>query len=59
MTKKNLLKTIKDLPEEFLFDELLDRVILIQKIETGLTQSVNKESKSTTQAKIKLKKWLK
>lgn len=59
MTKKELLKTIKDLPEKFSIDELLDRVVLIQKIETGLAQSVNGQSKSTEQAKLKLKKWLK
>ncbi|MES2140360.1 MAG: hypothetical protein V4511_11700 [Bacteroidota bacterium] len=59
MTKKNLLETIKDLPEKFSIDELLDRVLLIQKIETGLAQSINEESKSTDQAKLKLKKWLK
>lgn len=59
MTKKNLLETIKDLPEKFSIDELLDRVLLIQKIETGLAQSLNHESKSTGEAKLKLKKWLK
>lgn len=59
MTKKNLLETIKDLPEKFSIDELLDRVMLMQKIETGLSQSLNGQSKSTEQAKLKLKKWLK
>ncbi len=59
MTKKKLLETIKDLPEKFSIDELLDRVILIQKIETGLAQSISGQSKPTEQAKLKLKKWLK
>ncbi|MCW3070859.1 MAG: hypothetical protein JWO44_749 [Bacteroidetes bacterium] len=59
MNKKKLLETIKDLPENFSIDELLDKVLLMQKIETGLTQSINGESKSTEQAKAKLKKWLK
>lgn len=58
MTKKKLLETIKDLPEKFSIDELLDRIVLIQKIETGLAQSINGQSKSTEQAKLKLKKWL-
>jgi len=59
MNKKKLLETIKDLPENFSIDELLDKVLLIQKIETGLAQSLNGESKTTDQAKAKLKKWLK
>lgn len=59
MNKNNLLETIKDLPEEFSIDELVDRILFIQKIETGIAQSVNEESKSTAQAKLKLKKWLK
>ena len=58
MTKKKLLETIKDLPEKFSIYELLDRIVLIQKIETGLAQSINGQSKSTEQAKLKLKKWL-
>lgn len=59
MTKKKLLETIKDLPEKFSIDELLDRVIFLQKYETGLAQSASGQSKSTEQAKLKLKKWLK
>ena len=59
MTKKKLLETIKDMPEKFSIDELLDRVILMQKLETGLAQSNNGQTKSTGQAKQRLKKWLK
>ena len=59
MTKKNLLETIKGLPENFSIDELLDRMILTQKIESGLAQSANGQTKSTEQAKARLKKWLK
>ena len=59
MTKKNLLETIKDLPEKFSIDDLLDRVILTQKIEAGLAQSINGQTKTTEQAKARLKKWLK
>lgn len=59
MTKKKLLETIKDLPEKFSIDELLDRVILTQKVEIGLSQSASGQTKTTTQAKSRLKKWLK
>jgi hypothetical protein len=59
LTKEKLLQTIKDLPEKFLFDDLMDRIILLQKIETGLEQSKSGKTNTTTQAKKKLGKWLK
>jgi hypothetical protein len=54
-----LLKSIKDLPDKFSFDDLLDRIVLLQKIEIGLEQSKAGQTKSTAKAKEKLKKWLK
>lgn len=59
ITKKKLLLSIKDLPENFSIDELLDRILFLQKVETGLEQSAKGQTFSTKQAKIKLKKWLK
>ncbi len=53
------MQTIKDLPEKFTFDDLLDRIILLHKIEIGLQQSENGQIYTTDQAKEKLKKWLK
>jgi hypothetical protein len=59
LTKEKLLQTIKDLPEKFSFDDLMDRIILLQKIETGLEQSDSGKTNTTAQAKKKLGKWLK
>ena len=59
LTKTMLLKSIKDLPDKFSFDDLLDRIVLLQKIEIGLEQSNAGQTKSTAKAKEKLKKWLK
>ena len=59
LTKKKLLKSIKDLPETFSVDEIIDRIILLQKIEIGLEQSASNKVHSTSSAKNKLKKWLK
>ena len=39
LTKTNLIKQIDKLPEEFSIDELVERLILIEKIERGLDQS--------------------
>ena len=59
LTKTQLLNSIKDLPEKFSFDDLIDRIILLQKIESGLEQSASGKTSSTKVAKEKLKKWLK
>jgi len=59
LTKKKLLKSIKELPESFSIDELMDRIMLLQKIEIGLEQSAAGKIHSTESAKKKLKKWLK
>lgn len=59
LTKTQLIKTITDLPEKFSMEDLLDRIMLLQKIEIGLEQSASGQTLTTNQAKEKLKKWLK
>ncbi len=59
LTKKKLLQTVKEMPDKFSLDDLLDRIILLEKIEVGLEQSKSGQTHSTEQAKEKLKKWLK
>lgn len=53
------MQSIKDLPDSFSIDELLDRVIFLQKVESGLSQSDKGQTISTKEAKLRLKKWLK
>lgn len=59
ISKKKLLESIRDLPENFSIEELPDRIIFLQKIETGIAQSSEGQSISTEEARNKLKKWLK
>lgn len=59
ITKEQLIKTISNLPDKISFDDLLDRIVLLDKIETGLAQSEKGQVNSTEQAKEKLLKWLK
>ena len=59
LTKEKVLKTINDLPDTFSADEVIERIILLQKIEKGLEQSAKGQTHSTATAKKKLKKWLK
>jgi hypothetical protein len=59
LNKEQLIQTIKDLPESFSLDDLLDSLLLIQKIETRLEQSATGETLTTEEAKQRLNKWLK
>ncbi|RKR81543.1 hypothetical protein BDD43_1690 [Mucilaginibacter gracilis] len=59
LIKNEVLKTIQELPEEFSFDDVMDTLLLLEKIEVGLQQSDNGEILTTNQAKEKLSKWLK
>jgi hypothetical protein len=59
LTKENVIKTIAKLPDNFGLDELIDKLIFIDKVEKGLDQSINNQILSETQAKKKLAKWLK
>jgi hypothetical protein len=59
LTKHSVLKTISKLPENFNLDELIDKLIFIDKVEKGLDQSLKNQVLSESQAKKKLAKWLK
>ncbi|MES2837362.1 MAG: hypothetical protein V4667_07560 [Bacteroidota bacterium] len=59
LEKKDVLKSIKKLPDSFSIDDLVERIIFLQKLDEGLKQSENNETFSSTEAKKKLKKWLK
>jgi hypothetical protein len=58
MTKQNLTQLVEQLPENFSLEDVLDRIILLSKIEKGLEQSEQKQTVSTAEAKESLKKWL-
>ena len=46
LTKKKVLETLNLLPDNFTIDELLERLIILHKVETGLQQV--KEGKTLT-----------
>ncbi len=37
--KENVMNSLQNMPDTFSIDELIDKLILLQKIETGLEQS--------------------
>lgn len=57
ITKTNVLESLKDLPEEFPLDELIDKLLFIQKVEEGLAQSKRGEIHTEEEARALLKKW--
>lgn len=59
LTKKILQSHLSELPEKFTIDELVERLILIEKIETGLIQSENGEVISDLKLDKELEKWFK
>ena len=59
LSKSKVQKTLKDLPDTFTLDEIVDKLILISSIEEGLEQAEKGETYSTDEAKAILKKWQK
>ena len=57
ITKTKLIDQIEKFPEEFSIDELIDRLILIEKIEQGNKQSENGEVISENDLDKEIIKW--
>ena len=59
LTKEKVNKTINNLPDKFTIDELIDRLIFMEKIEEGLQQSEERKVVSNEDLKIIIDKWSK
>ena len=57
LTQTKVLKAIRQLPEEFSIDELVDKMILIDKIERGISQSEKGEVISEADLDKEIAKW--
>jgi len=59
LRKQQVIESIQQLPDQFSVDDLIERVIVLQKIERGLMQSQKGEIVSDSDLeKTKLSKWL-
>jgi hypothetical protein len=58
LLKKEVIKSLQELPNEFSADEAIDRIILLHKINKASNEIKAGKGLSTAQAKKKLKKWL-
>lgn len=59
VTRKALLRSVKELPEQVPVDDLIDHILVLSKIERGLDQSAKGEVVSAAEARIGLRKWSK
>ena len=60
MIKKNQLKeTIESFPDEFTLEELVDKLILLDKIEKGNRDSIEGNTVSEAELEEEMKKWFK
>ncbi len=59
LTKSKVIKTLSAFPENFTLDELVEKLIFIDKVEKGLEQSLTNNVFSEEEAQKKLSKWLK
>lgn len=51
ITRKKALEAINNMPEEFSVDDLMDKLLLLNKIEIGLEQAKMGETYSSEEAK--------
>ncbi|MBN1187248.1 MAG: hypothetical protein JXB49_33525 [Bacteroidales bacterium] len=59
LTKEKIKKSLDTLPDNLTIDQVIDRIIMLDKIEQGLKDVEDGNVYSTEEAKAKLSKWLK
>lgn len=59
ISKEKLKKSLEEMPEEFSIEELIDKAMLLDKIERGNQQSIQNEVISEEQLEDEMKKWFK
>ncbi|MEJ7643720.1 MAG: hypothetical protein WKF87_03940 [Chryseolinea sp.] len=58
MKKSVVIDSISNLPDEFSIDEVIERLIILEKIEEGQQQIKEGKINTEEEAKTKLNKWL-
>ncbi len=57
LTKEKLNRTIRNLPDSFTIDELIEQLIFMEKVEEGLQQSEENKVVSNEDVKAMIDKW--
>ena len=58
LTKENIISTINNLEEPIKIDDILDKILLLEKIEKGMEQSEKGQVISDDDLDKRLEKWL-
>ena len=58
LTKTQIFDTVEELPERVSLDEMIDKLIFIEKVNIGLAQSEDGMVYSEEEAQKKLSEWL-
>jgi len=59
ITKEKLQKQIDEFPDEISIDEVIERLIMIEKIETRIQESENNKTISEDDLKNEMQEWFK
>jgi hypothetical protein len=57
MTKEILFEQVDKLPHEFSLDELMEQLILVEKINKGISQSKKNEVFTEEELELRISKW--
>lgn len=57
LTKKKLDKTIRNLPETFTIDELIDQLLFTEKVEEGIKLADQKKVVNNDDVRLMIEKW--
>jgi hypothetical protein len=58
LTKENIISSINEIEEPIILDDVLERIILLDKIQTGLQQSKDNEIISDEEMNSRIQTWL-
>jgi hypothetical protein len=59
ITKTQLIHSLENLPENLTVDQVIDHIVLMEKIQKGLDDAANARVNTREEARKKLSKWLK
>jgi len=58
LSKAKIREQIEQLPEHFTIDELIERLVFLNKVESGLNDSSNGNTISENELECVIKKWV-
>ena len=59
ITKTQIINSFENLPENVTIDQIIDHLLLLEKVQKGLDDSAEGKINTKEEAKQKLSKWLK